>query len=90
VFFAIVQAFVMWALGLCYFASLAGVVAFMVGISTSSAFVLCIACARVVYKTPVFEELLGGFCVKVFLYTHGVSPAKDESVVEKFFSMRTY
>jgi hypothetical protein len=85
VFFAVVWAFIVWVLCLCYFASLAGVVVFVVGISASSAFVLCITCVCVVCETPAFEALLGWLCVEVFLDAHGVSPARDESVVEKFF-----
>jgi hypothetical protein len=65
---------------MCFSAGGAGVVV-LVGIFTSSAFVLHIACACVVPENPAFEALLGGFCVKVFLDTHGVSPAEDESVV---------
>jgi hypothetical protein len=38
-----------------------------------------------VCETPAFEALLGWLCVKVFLDVHGVSPAEDEFVVEKFF-----
>ena len=81
-FFAAVWALVMGAGGISGFAGCAGVVMFVVGVSTSSAFVLCFACAGVVGKAPTFKALLGGFRVKVFFYVHGVAPAKDVFVVE--------
>jgi hypothetical protein len=82
VFFATVWAFVVGAGSVSGFAGCAGVVTFVVGVSASSAFVLCFACAGVVGEAPTFKALLGGFRVEVFFYTHGVAPAEYVFVVE--------